>query len=170
MLGFRSWYKGADTTAVCLFLEAFFREHLASLRIRDEYLQSIFEACEAANCFLTTLYHGGLWLPRSVCRAAAQAGLNFLKSYKESAQLAYDMGKTRFKIQPKIHAAIHIIDDLCKVVEQRQEWGWNPLGDGVQMDEDLVRKVSATSKAASTRTVHQATLSRYLLNVWQALE
>ena len=166
MLGSRSWYKGADTTAVCLFLENFFRE----LADRDDYLQSIFEACESANTFMKVLYHGGLWMPRSACRAAGQAGLDFIKAYKESAQFAYNLGKTRFKIQPKLHAAIHIIDDLCKVVENKQQWGWCPLADGTQMDEDLVGKVSLTSKSASTRSVHRETLSRYLLSLWGALE
>ena len=108
-------------------------------------------------------------MPRSACRAAAQAGLDFIKAYKESAQFAFNVGKTRFKIQPKLHAAIHIIDNLCQVVESKHQWGWSPLADGTQMDEDLVGKVSQTSKSASTRSVHHETLSRYLLSLWDAL-
>ena len=115
---------------------------------------------------MRTLYQGGVFLPRRVCRIAGQAGINFMCSYLEAAQQAHDMRMTRFKIQPKIHSCLHLVDSLCQVAEKKIEWGWNPLSDGCQMDEDLVGKVSALSCAASTRTVHTETVSRYLLEMW----
>ena len=152
---------------MCLFLEDFFRKYVATLEVPDSYLQGILEACRAANAFMRTLYAGGLFLPRRTCTVAGQHGIDFLCAYLEIAQLAHDMRKTRFKIQPKLHAALHLIDALCQVSEKRFEWGWNPLADGTQLDEDMVGKVASLSQAVSTRSVHSETLSRYLVNMWR---
>ncbi|CAE7831835.1 unnamed protein product, partial [Symbiodinium necroappetens] len=85
-----SWFKGADTTAVLYFLEDFWGKHKAGLSQPDDYVDSIYDCCKSANTFLSLLYGSGLFLELSVTRQAAQAGLDFLRSYTECAQLAYD--------------------------------------------------------------------------------
>ena len=95
--------------------------------------------------------------------------VDFLVAYSEAAQLCYNRGLTRFKLNPKGHAFMHIIDRICQGGE-RQSWTWNPLGDASQMDEDFIGKIAALSCASSTKTMHLQTISRYLTNLWRYLK
>ncbi|OLP79425.1 hypothetical protein AK812_SmicGene40282 [Symbiodinium microadriaticum] len=133
----RSWFKGADTRAVCSFLQSFLENHVAQLTAPDPYLESMLVAFRSANTFLQTLYSSGLWLAPSRCKQAAQSGFTFLRSYQEIAHAAHQMEKTRFKLTPKLHAYLHIIDALASSFEKGQKWTWNPLADAVQLDEGL---------------------------------
>ena len=166
----RSWFKGSDTTAVVLYLESFLEKHTSELATPDPYLDSILGALKNANVFLSTLYKSGLFLDRHTCKKVAQSGLNFLRFYSEAAQQAYDQQKTRFKLNPKNHAFIHIVDRLVQAYDNEQIWAWNPLTDSTQMDEDFIGKIASLSQAASTRTVHMESISRYLINCWRHLE
>ena len=165
----RSWFKGADTTAVCYFLEDFFGKYIPTLSNPDPYLDSIWQALKGANKFLSVLYRSGLFLDRGACSQAAQAGLDFLRAYGEAAQLAFNQGKTRCKLNRKYHAFIHIVDRLCVAYEGSCRWSFNPLGESTQMDEDFVGKLASLSCAASTRAVHLQTMSRYMTNAWMHL-
>ena len=165
----RSWFKGADTTAVLLFLQDFL-EHIATLEEPDPFLDSLLEATISANTFLSTLYKAGLFLEPEVARLAAQSGLNFLRSYAEAAQLCFDRGVTRCKLNPKYHAFIHMVDRLCEAVDKQQRFAFNPLSESTQMSEDFVGKIALLSCAVSTRTVHLQAVSRYLTEVWRHLE
>ena len=155
---------------MCLYLESFLVHHMNSLANPDPYLDSILEALKAANVFMSTLYSSGLFLDRATCKTVAQSGLDFLRAYAEAAQQAYDQQKTRFKLNPKYHAYIHVVDRLSRAFEDGQAWAWNPLADSTQLDEDFIGKVAVSSCAASTRTVHMQTISRYLVNVWRHLQ
>ena len=165
----RYWFKAADTTAVTLFLQDFLTKHIETLLEEDAYLESILECCKVSNLFMATLYRAGLWLKPEECRIAAQCGLDFLRSYKECAQIAYNLNKTRFKIQPKYHAMMHVVDGLCHATEHKLPFAYNPLGDSTQLDEDFIGRVAQLSTAVSSRTAHCQTISRYLVNALEAL-
>ncbi|CAE7423345.1 unnamed protein product [Symbiodinium necroappetens] len=159
-----TWFKGADTRAVCSFLESFLEHHVAQLAVPDPYLQSMLLACRSANEFLKVLYSSGLWLSRERCQRAAQAGFDFMKSYLETADAAHRLDKTRFKLTPKLHALLHVIEALAHGYERGQVWVWNPLGDACQMDEDWIGKIAGITTTVSTRSVHRQTLRKYLVN------
>ncbi|CAE7211121.1 unnamed protein product [Symbiodinium sp. CCMP2592] len=164
-----NWFKGADTAAACSFLEAFWSEHLAVANEQDLYLDAVLRALRAANVFLRTLYRSGLWLSVDRCKIVAEAGLAFLKAYLEASSRAYERGRTRFKLTPKYHALIHIIDVLATAYESNRRWTLNPLCEATQMDEDFVGRVANVTTAVNVRQMHKSTLRKYLTNVWTHL-
>ena len=166
----RSWFKGADTTAVLYFLQDFWGTYKSGLPQPDEYVDSIEDCCRSANVFLSTLYGSGLFLDLCTTRKVAQAGLDFLRSYSECAQLAYNRNRMRFKITPKLHAMIHMTDNLVQACISQRRRTYNLLAESTQMDEDFIGKVSALSRAVSTKVCHMETMSRYMVNVWLHLQ
>ncbi|CAE7844866.1 unnamed protein product, partial [Symbiodinium necroappetens] len=162
-----NWFKGADTSAMCSFLEAFWAEHIAAhANESDEYLRGFLECLRAANIFMRTLYRSGLWLSQERCRTAAEAGAAFLKAYIETSSRAFDQQKTRFKLTPKYHGLIHIVDNLITGYNADRRWTLSPLSESTQMDEDFIGRVSSTTTKVSSRKMHRQTLSRYLTNMW----
>ena len=107
---------------MCYFLEDFWSSHISSLDAPDAYLSSMLDSLRAANDFMRILFRSGLWLSLDRCRAVAKAGLAFLKAYLEASHAAYTMGRTRFKVTPKFHAMIHIVDALMFVLSIRRRW------------------------------------------------
>ena len=153
-----------------LFLEDFLKRHLESLAAPDPFLESIYVASKSANTFLRNLYRSGLFLDPNTAYTVAQAGIGFLRSYSEAAQQAYNMNLMRFKLNPKFHAMIHIVDRFCQSVESGHRWTWNALAESSQQDEDFVGKISKLSCAVSARSVHLQGVSRYLTNAWRYLK
>ena len=135
--------------------------------MRDPYLESACAACKSANGFLGQLYRCGLWLSHDQCVQVAQHGLAFLKAYQECAQYAFNRQVTRFKLQPKYHAMIHLVDTYVRGANSFRRWTWNVLGDGTQMDEDFVGRISAISRAVSVKSAHDQTIARYLVSMWE---
>lgn len=152
------------------FLEDFWGKHKSGLSQPDDYVDSIYDCCKSANTFLSLLYGSGLFLELHVTRQAAQAGLDFLRSYTECAQLAYDRKRMRFKMNPKLHAMIHMTDVLVAACASQRRRTYNLLAESTQLDEDFIGKVSALSRAVSTKVCHMETMSRYMVNVWLHLQ
>lgn len=165
----RNWFKGADTAAMCSFLEAFWANHLAETSESDEYLHGILRCLRAANVFMRTLYRSGLWLSPERCKIIAEAGLACLKAYSETSHRAFLQQKTRFKITPKFHAMIHIVDVLVGGYNSGRRWTLSPLSEATQMDEDFVGRISSKTLTVSSRQVHIQTLKKYLTAVWTHL-
>ncbi|CAE7797904.1 unnamed protein product [Symbiodinium necroappetens] len=164
-----NWFKGADTAAMCSFLEAFWANHLAETSESDEYLHGILRCLRAANVFMRTLYRSGLWLSTERCKIIAEAGLAVLKSYMEVSSHALQLKKTRFKVTPKYHALIHIVDMLVGAYNSGRRWTLSPLSEGTQMDEDFIGRIASKTMTISTRQVHSQTLKKYLTAVWTHL-
>ena len=141
-------------------------QHLANASVRDAYLDGLLECLRAATAFMRTLYGSGLWLSLDRCRSAAESGLAFLRSYLATSHRAFELQRTRFKLTPKFHALIHVIDVLVTACNSDRRWTLNPLSEATQMDEDFIGRVSSLTTAVSTRQMHTQTLKRYLTNVW----
>ncbi|CAE7294628.1 unnamed protein product [Symbiodinium sp. CCMP2592] len=165
----RNWFKGADTTAMCCFLENFWSNHISSLDAPDAYLSSMLDALRSANAFMRLLFRSGLWLSLDRCRAVAKAGLGFLKAYLEASHAAYTMRRTRFKVTPKFHAMIHIVDTLVCASNAKRQWTLSPLSESTQIDEDFVGRIASITTSVDSRVVHKQTLDRYKTNVWKHL-
>ena len=150
---------------MCSFTEAFWAKHIAALPEPDEYLNGILRSLQAANRFLQGIYHSGLWLSQERTRMIAQSGLDFLRYYQTTSHRAFKLQKTRFKLTPKYHALIHIIDVLVVGCKNGHRWTLSPLAESTQTDEDLVGRVSLITTRVSSRAVHTQTLQRYLMEV-----
>ena len=160
-LQLRVWFKGADTTVVLKFL-ACYLEHNAPHN--DEYLQCLLRCCQAANKFLSLLYHAELWLPRRTARMVVRAGRDYILLYKSLAKTAYEMRLTRYLLTPKLHLFMHCIHILEQQIAAKVHVV-NPLSDSCQMCEDFINKVSTLGRNVSPRKFCEATLKQYMLCV-----
>ena len=161
----RSWFKGADTRAVCTFLEHKYGVIVESGQDPPHlpYVTAIWEALVSGNDFLRRLYRGHLFLGKIEAKRLAKQGRLLLTHYNLAAQHAYSLGYCRFKFAPKQHAFSHVVHRLeasCSL-----EWTLNPCSYMCQLDEDVVGQVSTLSKSCSIRRVHENTLRKYLVKV-----
>ena len=161
----RSWFKGADTTSVCKYLQNLFEETLRNYEGRHGlYLRAIHGALVGGNGFLSTMYRGHLFLSPAEALECSQYGARLLQCYLEAASYAHACDLTRFKVTPKLHIAFHLVDRLHKEGLRGRET-LNPVSWSCQMDEDLVGRVCTWSRAQSIRAVHTRTIRAYLVNL-----
>ena len=160
----RCWFKGADTSAACRWLEYKYRQVLPASGAHLCYCTFILNALQGANDFLRLLYHGGLFLTKDETRRAACLGRQLLSNYERSAACSFSLAKPRFKITPKLHLFCHIVLHL-EFAHCHRSWCLSPLAYACQLNEDLVGRTSAMSRACSVRTVHEKTLRKYLVSV-----
>ena len=169
----RNWFKGADTHAVTRWLEHIFF-HLEAPSW-DDYRCSIHEGAKAANEFLRVLYRSGLWLRPSVASYVCQCGMAFMQNYRICAQHAYNAGKCRFNLKPKLHAYCHIVHEMIgflgvvgqSALDRDEPSLVNPLLYGCQQDEDFVGQVSLLSRTGNLSMAHEKAMGLYLLNLKQ---
>ena len=114
----------------------------------------------SANAFLKTLYNSGLWLSVTESGYVIAEGHKCLKHFQHCAERAFDLGFTRWKLQPKYHMLGEVLFEMG-TLRMAGKPVPNPLTYSCQMDEDLVGRVSAFSRVVSSRTIHERTLSRY---------
>jgi hypothetical protein len=115
------------------------------------------------------LYSCDLWIDGDDAEALGTAGLTTLRAYELLASLCYEQGEAWFPLMARLHSIDHQCRDL---INQSQAFGysWNPLGDSVQMDEDLVGHVSRFHRACDSRQQSLRSLERYLVatdQVWR---
>ena len=156
----RSWFKGADTTSLLIFLEDKLKGAYPNVVEERPYYQDMLLAVCSANAFLKTLYHGGLWLSATESSYVIAEGQKCLKHFQRCAERAFHLGFTRWKLQPKFHMLGEVLFEMG-TLRMAGKPVPNPLTYSCQMDEDLVGRVSAFSRVVSSRTIHERTLSRY---------
>ena len=161
MRDLRTWFKGADTTSVLLWLEAVFS--CLNEETFSTYTKAIEVAIHASNSFLRLLYRGGLWLTNVQAKTAIRHGRTFCRAYLDAAMEAHQAQRLRFKISPKFHAFSHLTFDMW--LQIRNEWVLSPLLSCCQQDEDFVGKVCSLSVQGCFKLVHLHTVQRYLLNL-----
>ena len=133
----------------------------------SEYLQTILSAAQAANAFMSLVYRQGLWLTRKQAIEAVRLGYKFMSWYVACAHAALQRRRARFRITPKFHAFMHIVDYMRHELETNADHILNITVYSTQGDEDFVGKVSLLSCAVSSRAAHTQTLARYALNLWE---
>ena len=113
------------------------------------------------------LYAHGLFFKRKDAVEFLRLGYDFASKYVAAADMALRMGRTRFKLSPKLHALYHILqyvqDDLANT---QASFIRNPVTYSTQQDEDFVGRVAALSTAVASRTMHAQTMARYAINFW----
>ena len=94
----------------------------------------------------------------------------FLQSYTHLAEEMFRKGRWHlYPLFPKIHAVHHI---WLQIYEDAQihDYSINPLTASCQQDEDVVGRVSRTSRRVNVRKVCLRTLQRHLMacyKVWR---
>ena len=162
----RSWFKGADTTSLCLYLESKYLTLIADNPEHEHkgYFCNILETLKAANVFLKTLYHASVWLTSQERSLALTSSDRFFQAFAACANYAYSIGKARWKYIPKFHMFAEIAWRLRKD-QSSSLYSLNPVCEATQVDEDFVGRVSTMSRAVSIRTQHFKTLERYRLGL-----
>ena len=161
----RSWFKGADTSTLCIYLEAMLAGTIEYFSGENQrYISFVVNALAAANTFMRTLLHAGLWLLDSERNAAIHHGHRVLLYFRKLASLAYSWSITRWKFQPKYHFFGEILYGL-EAERQADVPSLNPVSYSCQLDEDFVGKIAAASRVVSARTLHTRTLQRYCVQL-----
>lgn len=167
MINPRSWYKGADTTSLLIYLEARFEKECADDSLEAgvlRYFINIRDMIISANKFMRTLYHCSFWLSAGERDALLLSGREAARLFKVCANHAYQEGHTRWKLQPKFHMLGEILFELQLDKNLGRE-SVSPLAWSTQMDEDLVGDIASASRSVSIRTLHERTLGRYKLKL-----
>ena len=164
----RAWFKGNDTTTVCLFLENMFNKFLKDEHCdheHKEYFAHILACLASANEFMRTLYNSSIWLTESQRTAAIASIQRILAEFTACAGYAYNvLAMTRFAYRTKYHMFAEIYYGLLKE-HRSQVPSLNPLCNSTQMDEDFVGRVSTLARSVAYKTVHFKTLQRYCLSL-----
>ena len=161
----RCWFKGADTSTLCVFLEARLSKALASVEEDSKnYLQDMVRLLRYANCFMTCLYRADLWLLDTERQKLIDHGVQTMVLFKRLAAQAYAWNLTRWKLQPKFHFFSEVLYSL-HADQARKVPSLSPLAFATQCDEDFVGRVSQASRSVSSRTVHVRTMQKYLLSL-----
>ncbi|CAE6967890.1 unnamed protein product, partial [Symbiodinium sp. KB8] len=164
-----SWFKGADTTVLSLWLEEKYAMLLPTCP--DElkpYFVEVYRTIRSSNEFLKGLYRSDTWLTEAERRHAIESGRCFLNSFKFCAEHAFlRLNLTRWKYQPKYHLFAEMI---FKLEKNRHEGcsSLNPLAEATQVDEDFVGRISRFSVQVSVRTIAERTIKKYLLSLASA--
>ena len=130
----------------------------------QEYVSLMVRVLKAANTFMRTLFHSGIWLLDGERDILIANGLQVLSCFKRLASIAYVRGATRWKLQPKYHYHFEQIYDM--VIERDEDLpSLNPMSTGTQLDEDFVGRVATHSRTVSGRSIHIRTIEKYLLEL-----
>lgn len=172
LIQLRTWFKGADTAAICKFVEHTFGQLTAPAGF-ELYCECIHLAAEASNTVLSCMYTSGLWLRPMEASAIARHSLCFARRFRECSELAFQMEKCRFRITPKYHAYVHlthaVIQQLGNLVDEVLENDTpailNPLSYSCQLDEDYIGSIAMLSRTTTTGHVHEGTMNRYLVTL-----
>ena len=157
----RNWFKGQDTVTLLAFLEHKLHATMDDLdgESRPLFTETL-AAIQAANKFMSTMYHGALWLTDTERLVLLTEGHKCALAMRKCADIAYRLSTPRFKYQPKLH----MLGEMLFVLEGDRRCGrasFNPINFSTQMDEDFVGQIAQHSRRVSVRTVHERTLTRY---------
>ena len=157
----RCWFKGADTSTFCIYLESKVSEILERIPAEERrYWQLILRPLQNCNKFMRAMYHRGVWLLDAERDILLQSGTAVINNFKKLATMAYHNDKTRWKLQPKLH----MIGEILLTMEHARRQSCpslNPLTTGTQIDEDFVGRVCTFSRSVAGKTIHERTMRKY---------
>ena len=142
--------KGADTIAVLRFVDYKFQSQAP--RAYPGIVACIWSAVNLVGCLASS----SLFLEESERASAYELGQFFIRSYVTLAGESVAKGEFYFKIRPKMHFLLHLVEGLNKPGRCR-----NPFYDATFVDEDLVKQVLVVKKKCSIRTASHNVLRRF---------
>ena len=151
-----NWHKGHVTTTLTKFVVWFLETRNYAL---DAMMVKIFEAARAMNEAMTILYSNDVWLPKVVANQVGRLGRRHMELYQEMATICFRQGQALCFFMPKAHVCDHVWSEheLCEA-----PYCISPLCHAVQIDEDMVGKVSPVSRRVSPMQVIKRVLQRTL--------
>ena len=159
----RNWFKGSDTTVMCLYLEEKYSQILDQEKCGEHkrYCQFILKALQGSNKFFKVLYRAGFWLSDRQRQNLIDAATDLLAGFTEAAGYAWnELWLPRFKLQPKLHMFAHVRHQLI-TESQSKARSISPLAYSTQLDEDFVGRICTFSRATHSRTLHSKSLQKY---------
>ncbi|CAE7686075.1 unnamed protein product [Symbiodinium microadriaticum] len=159
-----NWFKGADTVSLCKFLEHKFASVLVGCEPDERpYVRNILAMLRACNTFMSTMYHGDVFLTDDERSILIRNGYVVTGKFAACASHAYlTLNIPRYKYQPKYHFFAEVVFKL----ERDQRAGVtsvNPVLESTQVDEDFIGRISKFSREVSSRTLHVRTCKKYLM-------
>ena len=154
------WSKGAITTKLCLFFEAWASQQDLG---HDPLMALALKACKDINACLRALYCGDVWLSRAEASQISSLGRSFLHGYRQLATQSFMAQRALFPHMPKGHSLDHIFSEL--MIDLRSEhvlWFPNPLNHAVQISEDWVGRTSRLARRTGPPQVILRVLQRVL--------
>ena len=146
--------KGADALTCLRFLTA-------KVQVQSPLKYPGIVGCLwAAERFIGCLAHGSLFLLESESLTAYTTGLSFLHSYVGLAGQAVAANEFFFKVRPKYHLLVHVVESLKPVQNVLHR---NPFFDATFGDEDYVKHLLNLKKKMSRRTASLNVLRRFLV-------
>ena len=158
-----NWSKGSLTSNLCRWLVKLL-EDLGP----DE--NNLLPRCKLAakdiNTALSFLYNAPLFLDKAETMFVCKKGMDFVQAYTSMATECFHNGDSHlFPLFPKQHAVHHCwhtMSEDCRL----HGFSMNPLTASCQLDEDVIGRVSRTSRRVSIRLVGRRTLQRHLMASW----
>ena len=148
--------KGADALICLRFL---------SWKLQNQphtvYDDLVISAWSLEN-FLGCLSDGNMFLSPAESSTCYTLGSLFIRSYLRSANMSLQSGELYFKVRPKLHVLLHVVEDMQPSPEQHPDPGVvrNPSFDATFMDEDFVKHVLNLKKRMSFKTASLNVLQR----------
>ena len=161
-----AWNKFADTRVFFAWLETYLQ---TDDYVPSEITTNIHTALAAANRCFALLFRSGVWLDRQEAKTAGSEGLLFLHKYAVLAHQTLVASRPRFSLTPKAHFLHHSFMDIFQRADH-QDYTLSPLAHSVQIDEDMVGRVSRLSRKVGSILQMQRTLDRYKAAARLAME
>lgn len=123
--------------------------------------------CFSISCSLSIWNKGGHpKLTESEAKLSAEMGRLHLLCYGALSSEAEAKGQLLFKVRPKHHYFIHLLDELTR-------WKSNPMGQSNFVDEDSMKHLRGLSLGCHASTVRRSWGKRYVLKqvlLWRRLQ
>ncbi|CAE7920831.1 unnamed protein product, partial [Symbiodinium necroappetens] len=109
-----NWFKGADTVSLCKFLQHKFASVLVACAPDERpYVRNILAMLRACNTFMSTMYHGDVFLTDDERRILIRNGHVVTTKFAACASHAYHtLNIPRYKYQPKYHFFAEVVYKL----------------------------------------------------------
>ena len=144
----------AADTAVFL---AFLSEKLQNVDVQEPY-QGLTACLWTANTFAAHLSNGNFFLEEHEREFLFVVGRAFLASWAQLCYVGFSRSELLFKMRPKFHILVHIIEDLSI-----RQSGRNPCVDSCWLEEDFVKWALRKYRKVSRRTASHNVLRRSLV-------
>ena len=160
------WFnvKGSDVMLIMEWLVAILGGFIQAPldQAHTPLLRMMRRGSEIAVEFFQVLYQHGLWLDRACAARVYALGYEFQQTYARLAGVALrELKFAGWAMKPKMHSFSHTLVEIKTLLRQGAIKIANPLIHSCEQNEDLVGKISRTS-----RRCHQKLLSKRVLQLY----
>lgn len=155
------WSKNMDTAPVIKFVEYLCLMGLVG-NPKDEFLETISDACGAIAQFMHILFSSSFYLTESQGWQLIQSGQAFLNDYMKLAVLSFRKGLCLWKLKPKLHMLTHIVHTALQQFKKGTCHVINPLAEA----HSCVKILSAMSAAYRDELAQRNMERKSCTDIW----